>query len=268
MNSILVSAVEQIALVKGRTFLLVLLIGFVLIALYYMNRAISTGIAPVIRPLPGINAIAEAVARVAEIGGTIHYYSGTDTGYPGEPESIAAISILSYVSRLAAEYDVPLIATAARADMYTIIDSTVKAGAVSAGKPEAYNPANVRFIAQDQWAYAAGVIGIIKRENVQTNFQFGKSRGSALMIGSAAYDVGAVQISGTSGQLAFMMSVSDYLLIGEEFLAGAAAIRNDPVDAASIGAQDISKAIVILLLILGVILKTMNIEWLSNLMTI
>ncbi len=259
---------EQVSLVSGRISLLVLFIVLVAIGLAYMYRAISKGIFPEVRPIPGVDALEESVGRVAEVGGAIHFMTGVHYGVPGHPDSIAAVSILAHVARLAAQYDVPLITTAGRADMYPIVDSAAKAGATAAGKPNAYNPANVRFIAQDQWAYAAGAIGIIKRENIQTNLQFGRQGGSALMIAAAAFDAGAVQISGTTdvSQLTFLMPMSDYLLIGEEYLAAAAALRKDPVALGSIGAQDLGKAIVLLLIIIGVILETARIGWLSNLL--
>jgi hypothetical protein len=52
----------------------------------------------------------------------------------------------------------------------------------------------------------------------------------------------------------------DYTLIGEELYAAGASLSGDPVQIGSIRGQDIAKAVFIVIIIVGVVLKLLGID--------
>jgi len=71
---------------------------------------------------------------------------------------------------------------------------------------------------------------------------------------------GAIQIAGTDAehQLPFFVSSCDYTLIGEELYAASAYLSRDPVLVGTLRGQDVGKAFLVLLVVLGVLLVTLG----------
>jgi hypothetical protein len=121
----------------------------------------------------------------------------------------------------------------------------------------------------DQFGYVAGVDGIMMRDRPAANFYLGAFYAESLIFAETGYTTGAIQIAGTAevDQLPFFVVACDYTLIGEELYAAGATLSDDPVQIGSIRGQDIAKAIFIIMIIVGVILKLIGInaleEWLA-----
>ena len=67
---------------------------------------------------------------------------------------------------------------------------------------------------------------------------------------------GAVQIAGTDAisQLPFFITACDYTLIGEELYAASAYLSREPVLLGAIKGQDYSKALILVLIVVGTLL--------------
>ena len=81
--------------------------------------------------------------------------------------------------------------------MMPITEAVMREVSTAEGHPEAYHAEDVRFLSDRQFAYAAGVTGILHREKVAANFLFGQFFAEALILAENGQAVGAIQVAGT-----------------------------------------------------------------------
>lgn len=136
-----------------------------------------------------------------------------------------------------------------------------------AGHPDAYNNDNIFFVTDSQFGYAAAVDGIMMRERPATNLFFGTFEAESLILAETGNSIGAIQIAGTDSsiQMAFFMVACDYVLIGEELFAASGYLSKDPQVIGSLKGSDISKIIIITLIVLGAILALFSQGWFVDL---
>jgi len=256
-------------LIKGTVFSFWLLLAITASVVYTMYLA-RKGARIKIRRIAGLDAISEAVGRATEMGRPVHYCPGIGGISAVEaPQTFASLAIMKYVAHLSARFDVPLIVTIRTPEVLPMSEETVRQAYLEEGKIEAFQPANIRFLSNQQFAYAAAVFGIMAREKPAANFLLGAFWAEALMLAEVGSEVGALQISGTAqlSQIPFFIAASDYCLIGEELFAGAAYLSSDKMQLGSILGQDISKAIVAIILIAGVIAKQFGSQYFTKLLS-
>jgi hypothetical protein len=234
-------------------------VSFVAIAIFgilvwlMIARARGGGRLRPIRRLAALDAIPEVIGRSTEMGRPVHYTMGlqsiTDSG------TITSLPVLAHVAGECARYDTRLIHTANDPIVYSLVDEMIQQAYLEAGKPESYNPEDVRFLTQSQFSYTAGVFEILQREKPGAQILFGDFFGEALMLIEAAAEVGAVQIGATQDvqQVPFFVAGCDYYLIGEEMYAASAYLSHDPLLTGTIVAEDFFKFLVFALIVIGAI---------------
>jgi hypothetical protein len=81
---------------------------------------------------------------------------------------------------------------------------------------------------------------------------------------------GSIQIAGTDqvAQLPFFVAATDYTLIGEELYAASAYLSQEPVQLGTLKAQDYTKALVMVYIILGAIFMVAGWTFLRDFVTI
>ncbi len=203
-----------------------------------------------IRRIAGLEALDEAVGRATEMGKPVLYVTGLAD--VDDIQTLAALSILSHVAKKTAEYDTSILATTSRAVTFSAAQEVVRDAFTIAGRPEAFSLESVRYISDDQFGYAAGVDGLMVREEPAANFYMGKFYAESLIFAETGYATGAIQIAGTAqaNQLPFFVAACDYTLIGEELFAASAYLSGDPLQVGSLRGQDVGKAIVMITLVL------------------
>lgn len=213
-----------------------------------------------LRRLAVFDAIDEAIGRATEMGKKVLYIMGQlDVD---EPQTVASMNILARVADRAATYgtnlDIPCVWPMAM----SMARETVKESYLRAGKPDDYSEDDIYYMTTDQFGYVAGVDGIMMRDRPAANFYLGAFYAESLIFAETGYTTGAIQIAGTAevDQLPFFVVACDYTLIGEELYAAGASLSGDPVQIGSIRGQDIAKAIFIVMIIVGVILKLVGID--------
>ena len=246
----------------GVLLLMVLIIGPVL---YYIRVAERTR-ELYIRRIPGVDAIDEAVGRAAELGRPLVFTTGlTVVG----PVLYAVLGVLHYIGRKAAIYKNRLLAPQVAPDVMAIVDSTLQEAYSSVGKLSSYDPGNVMFLSDEQFAYAAGYIGLVQREKAASAFLFGSFAAESLILAEAGQQVGAMQVASTVSpeQVAFFICTCDYTLIGEELFAASAYLTREPVQLGSLCAQDRARLLFMAMIVIGVLIATVNAVpgWQSNL---
>ena len=239
---------------------------FLLVALFI--QLARHGVATYVRPIAGMSEIDNAIGRATEMGRPILYVLGL--GAPDEIATIASYTILARVARKTAEYRTNIIVPCNEPIVMTIAQETVKNAYIEAGNPDAYNEEMVFFVTSMQFAYVAAVNGIMLRERTATNCYFGKFYAESLLLSETGNVAGSIQVAGTDevAQLPFFVTTCDYTLIGEELYAASAYLGKDPLLLGALKSQDLAKAIVMLLIIVGTILVSMNITWLKDLITV
>ncbi len=203
------------------------------------------------RPIPAMKAMEEAVGRATEMGSSVLYVPGI-SGLD-EIDTISGVIILGHVAGMTAEYEaglhvpccVPIVMEAAR--------ESCKEAYLKKGRPDLYKDKMVHYVTDDQFAYAAGVNGIMLREKPAAIFYQGKFYAESLILAETGNSVGAIQIAGTgsSSQIPFFVTACDYVLIGEEFYAASAYLSGSPEMIGSIKGQDYVK--LLCMLFIGVI---------------
>ncbi len=227
--------------------------------IYYMITRARAGLPiPSIRRIAGLEAIDEAIGRATEMGSPVHYSPGISA--VTNADTIASFAILSYVAKRCAEYDTQLIQTNRNYIVHAVNEEIVRQAYLEAGRPDAYNPDDVRYISGFQFAYCAGVIGIFAREKPSANLLFGYFFAEIMMILEVGAIHGAIQIGGTTNavQIPFFMAAADYTLIGEELYAASAYISKEPVLTGTVVGQDLMRIILFALILVGTIIQNIS----------
>ena len=219
-----------------------------------------------IRRIPGLEAVDEAIGRATEMGRSILYVLGLG-GVEGAA-TIAGMTILGQVARRTADYETPLRVPCNDPIVLNVVREMVKTAYLDEGRPDAYNEENVFFLTESQFAYAAGVDGMIIREKPAAIFLQGTFYAESLILAETGNSVGAIQIAGTTSeaQLPFFIAACDYTLIGEELFAATAYLSKDPMFLGSIRGQDWGKVLIFAAIVLGVVLELFGVNWITTLL--
>jgi len=217
-----------------------------------------------LRPIAGLEEIDNAIGRATEMGRPILYVPGL--GYIEDIATLAALSILGYITKRAAVYDTRIIVPCHDYIVLPIAQQIVKESFATSGRPDSYNPNDVFFVSDSQFAYVAGVNGIMIRDKTATNFYMGMFFAEALIMTETGNSTGAIQIAGCDEltQIPFFITTCDYTLIGEELYAASAYMTKDPIMLGTLKSQDYTKMLIIIFIVLGTILSTINITGLIN----
>ena len=241
----------------ARTNALIGTILFTLIVVYFIGGA-KKGRHLFIRRIAGLAAVEEAVGRATEMGKPILFCPGMDG--VTSISTIAALNILGQVAKKAAEYDTPLVVPNRDPIVYTVAEAIVKEAYTEIGRPDAYNQDSVFYLTDNQMGYTSGVNGIMARDRPATNFFMGYFYAESLVLAETGAATGAIQIAGTDSitQLPFFITACDYTLMGEELYAASAYLGQHPMLIGTLKAQDWSKALVGLLMVIGTAMALLN----------
>ena len=219
-----------------------------------------------VRRIPGLEAVDEALGRATEMGRSILYVLGL--GAVDNVATIASMTILGQVARRTADYETPLLVPCNDPIVLNVVREMVKTSYLDEGRPDAYNEDNIFFLTESQFAYAAGVDGIMIREKPAAIFLQGTFFAESLLMAETGNSIGAIQIAGTDSehQLPFFIAACDYTLIGEELYAATAYLSKDPMFLGSLKGQDWGKLVIFAAIVLGVILELSGVNWITTLL--
>lgn len=205
-----------------------------------------------IRRIAGLSALEDAIGRATEMGRPM-------IGVPGlgsiDVVTLQALSILSYIVKSSARYGTRLIVTVPDTSLLPVAQESLRESYTSAGRPDLYNPEDVRFLSNRQFSFAAATAGTIMRERAAACFFFGYFYAESLIFAEAGQQAGAIQIAGTPSttQIPFFIAACDYVIIGDEFYAASAYLSREPTLLGSIVGQDYCKIVLFFLIAAGCI---------------
>ena len=241
----------------GRVNVLVAVVVFVSLLLYFVSTA-KKGKSLFIRRIAGLDALDEAVGRATEMGKPILYVPGLSS--MSDVATIASINILGPVAKKVAEYESTILVPNRNPIVMTVARQVVKESFLEAGRPDAFNEDMVFFLTDSQFGFAAAVNGIMMREKPATNLFLGMFWAESLILAETGNMTGAIQIAGTDAvaQLPFFVTACDYTIIGEELYAASAYLSRAPLLVGSLKAQDMGKAVLIIIMVVMFILSIVN----------
>ncbi len=248
---------------KAVTLIAMLLFGAMV--LVFVNLA-RRGKDLYVRPLAGLQEIDNAVGRATEMGRPIMYMMGSAA--LSDVATIASMGIIGSVARKAAEYDTKLIVPMYNYITMPVVQEIVREAHYSVGRPDTFDKNSVFFLTDVQFAYVAGVNGIMIRERAATCFYLGTFAAEALLMTETGNAVGSVQIAGTDAvtQIPFFITTCDYTLIGEELYAASAYLNREPMQLGTLKAQDYYKFVILIVMIAGAVLSSFQITGLTKLL--
>ena len=221
---------------------------------YYIDRARS-GEEIYLRTIPGLKAIEEAVGRATEMGKSVLFVPGISD--LDQVETITGLNILGHVAEHTAKYETSLNVPVSKSIVMEAGREVCKEAYLRAGRPDLYYDDMVHYVTEEQFAYTAGITGIMERDKPAACFYLGKFYAESLILAEAGNSIGAIQIAGTGSysQIPFFVTACDYTLIGEEFFVASAYLSKKPELVGSIKGQDIVKLLVMIAIVATVVLN-------------
>ncbi len=236
--------------------LLLVSIPLILIA----RRMVRLGWKPTLRPLPGFALLNGFVGKAVETGRTFHISMGTrGVGGAFTADTMAGLMVLERAAEQAVATGLKLVVTVSDPSLLPIAQDILRRAYEQAEYPQGYDPLQVRLIAPDPVAYAAGVAGVLEREDVLANAMVGWFGDEFLLMGERGAQKGVQQVGGASSPetLPFVYASTEEPLLGEEIYAGGAYLSSKPSHIGSLLAQDWLRTAIVLAILLGVLIRTL-----------
>src|SRR2546427_3159036 len=217
-----------------------------------------------VRPIAGLKALDEAIGRATEMGRSVLYVPGLSD--MSEVGTFAAITICARLAHRVAEMGCDIDVPCYDPVVMTVLDGAVREAYSKAGKPDAFRPGCVHYVSAQQMAYVAAVNGFMLRELPAANIYMGSFYAESLLLAETGASTGAIQIAGTDKvtQLPFFVCACDYTLLGEELFAASAYLGREPVQLATVIAQDWAKAVAALAVVAALALSALGQPWLTT----
>jgi hypothetical protein len=212
-----------------------------LLPLLYLALRVKAGKAGGLRPLTALEELPALVARSAETDQPLHVSVGVaGVGGIATAETWAGLTLLGQLADESAALDLPIIVTVADATVLPVAQDILQRAYTRYGNPERYDPGQVRFVAPDPMAYAAGTMGLLEREPLAGNVMVGVFGEEYLLMGETGARRGVFQVVGTADPhiLPLVYTSADETLVGEEMFAGGAYTSRLPIQVASLLAED------------------------------
>ena len=229
--------------------------------LRYNIRMAERGEEFYLRPIPGLKAVEEAVGRSTEMGKPVLYVPGIMD--MDQVETVAGVIVLGHVAKMTARYETSLNVPVSRSIVMKAARETCRESYMLEGRPDMFHDDMVHYLTDDQFAYAAGVNGIMVREKPAACLYMGKFYAESLILAETGNSIGAIQIAGTASQaqIPFFVTACDYTLIGEEFFAASAYLSQKPELIGGVRGQDMVKVGVITIIILTTLFRFLYEKW-------
>lgn len=240
--------------IEERFIMFFAIVFFSSMLLFFIRKA-ERGEEIFLRTIPGLKAVEEAVGRSTEMGKPVLYVPGISD--MDQVETVAGVIVLGHVSKMTARYETTLNVPVSRAIVMKAAREACKESYLMEGRPDIFQDDMVHYLTDEQFAYAAGINGIMVREKPAACMYMGKFYAESLLLAETGNSIGAIQIAGTASQaqIPFFVTACDYTLIGEEFFAASAYLSGRLELMGGVKGQDMIKLVIIGIILLGVVLR-------------
>lgn len=239
---------------------LVFLLAFVGLLLFFTGR-IRVGHGPSLRRIHAFEALKGFTGRAVEAGRALHLSLGIGSvADETTADSLAGLSMLNYLAKQSTVTGVHPTISMADPTVMLFAQNALRAahGDDIQGAEAAYR--NIRWIAPQPAAYAAGVMSLLSLDDVEANVMVGTFGDEYLLMGETAARQKISHIGGTSdpNTLPFIYASAQKTLLGEEIYAAGAYLQKLPAHIGSLLAQDTMRWIIALVILGGVLIASLG----------
>lgn len=218
-----------------------LIFFLVLITFILIGRSRSLG---ALRPIVAFNRLRRSIGLSVEDGTRVHFSLGRGaiTG-PESAPALVGLSILNRIARTTFIGDRPPVTTAGDGALAILLDDNMRSVYREIGEENQYDSLSARVSGLTPFSYAAGMMSIVKDEQVSVNIALGSFGPEIGLLTEAAERRGAITLAGTdniTGQ-AVLYATTQEALLGEEIYAGGAYMQASPTHIASLRTQDVMR---------------------------
>jgi hypothetical protein len=213
------------------------------------------------RPIPAFDVLRGLIGRVAESGKRVHVSLGT-AGIGGDQTASvsAGLIVLRFLADRGAAMSAPPTVTVSDPSLLLVAQDVLYRAHARKGRADRYSVTDVQMIAPDAAAYAAGAQDTIDDESVMANVMVGHFGDEYLLMGEAGAQRDLAQVVGSNvlDVQPFLVATSEKALLGEELFAAGAYLSDRPEYAASLCLQDVLRALIVVAVLAGVLIKTLT----------
>jgi hypothetical protein len=232
---------------------IVLLAALLMLAMTLIRRKSP----PVFREIAAFTRLRRAAGLAVEDGTRLHISLGRGGLQSARGASaLAGLALLRRLAEQASGSDRPPVVTSGDATLAYLSQDTLESAYKAAGAVELFRAETGRLSGLTAFSYAAGVIPVVRDENVSASVLIGHFGPEAALLTESAERENAFVLAAAdepATQSILFASVQDPL-IGEELYA-AAAYAGDAAHAAGLQTQDILRWLIILALLAGAAIK-------------
>lgn len=212
---------------------------------------------PVFREIPAFARLRKAIGLAVEEGSRLHISLGRGgLTTPQSAAELAGLEMLRRVAELTSASDRPPVATSGDGAIAILSQDALQASG-QAVLSTGYDATAARLTGLTPFSYAAGVLPVMRDENVSANVLMGNFGIEVALLTDAAERGNTSTMAGSDNlpaQAVLYASAQDPL-IGEELYAAGAYIKARPFHTASLIVQDILRWLVVIVILVGAILK-------------
>lgn len=237
----------------------VLFVGLMLVLSFAFSRRAERAPSRLqLREIPAFGRLAHGIGLAVEAGRRLHLSLGRGgvLGLPGA-STFVGLSLLNRVARTASVSDFPPIATSGEGAQAILSQDTLHNAYQTINADHPFDPTTGQLSGLTPFSFAAGALPVIYDQQVSVNVLTGSFGSEAALMTDAADRTGSLVLAGSenlAAQAVFYASTSDPL-IGEELYAAGAYVQAGPAHPASLVVQDITRLLLIALVLIGALLK-------------
>ena len=215
-----------------------------------------------LRLIPAFNRLRQAIGLAVEDGSRLHVALGNASPYSQQSASaLVGLSVLERVTQMSAASDKPPVVTSGEGGLAVMSQDILRKTYLNANTPGLYDPILGQLTGPTPMSYIAGTLPVIRDEDVSANIILGNFGPEVALLADATEQANHFTLAGSDSlpAQAALYATAQEPLIGEELFAGGASLQTNPFHPASLRAQDVLRWLVLLAILVGAILKLLNI---------
>jgi hypothetical protein len=215
-----------------------------------------------LRPIPAFGQLRKAINLAVENGSRIHVSLGSASILTSQNASaLVGLTVLDQAAQLGSASDQPTVVTSGDSTLAILSQDTLHSTFRQAHSNQEYDPNQGRLTGMTPFSYAVGAMPVFHDEQVTANVMIGNFGPEAALMADAAYQSNCFLLAGSENMSAqaILFASAQEPLIGEEVFASGAYLQAGPAHAASLQAEDITRWVLVAVMLVGAALKLVGI---------
>jgi hypothetical protein len=215
-----------------------------------------------LRTLPAFDRLRREIERSVEAGERVHVSLGTGSLIGSESSSaLAGLSALAPATQVTLDSDLPVVVSSGDGAVAAASQDALRGMLGALGAGDRYRWTRARMLAPTPFSYVATLPGMLEADRVSVNLLLGHFGSEGALVADMARRQRSFSLAGTDAVLtqALFYATADEPLVGEEAYAAAAYLGGGGMARAGLRVQDVARAAVIALILIGTVLRTLGV---------